>query len=183
MDKGNVYRGREQSRNKSPIDGYFDRVIGKWHKSEDVLKDYKRCVGKVAKHDVVKQMKQYEHHGNTSCYQHSLHVSYYNYLICKKFGWDYKAAAKAGLLHDLFLYDWHDYKPKYDERLHGFEHADKALKNAHVHFNISKKEGDIIKKHMFPLTLTPPKYKESYVIVLTDKFCSMCEVIDGFVKR
>ncbi len=183
MDKGNVYRGRQAARDKSPVDGYITKLVGKWDKRDAVVEDYKKCVGKVATHKVVKQMKDYEHHGNTSCYQHSLHVSYYNYLICRKLGLDYKAAAKAGLLHDLFLYDWHDYKPKYDERLHGFEHADKALKNAHKHFNISKKEGDIIKKHMFPLTLTPPKYKETCVIVLTDKFCSMCEVIDGFVRK
>ncbi|MBQ4282333.1 MAG: HDIG domain-containing protein [Lachnospira sp.] len=183
MDKGNVYRGRELSRDKSPVGGYIDKVIGKWDKADKVCADYKKCVSRVAKHNIVRQMKNYEHHGNTSCYQHSLHVSYYNYLICKKLGLDYKAAARAGMLHDLFLYDWHDYKPRYDERLHGFQHPDKALKNAQAHFKISKKEGDIIKKHMFPLTLTLPKYKETCVIVLTDKFCSMCEVIDGFVRK
>lgn len=182
MDKGNVYRGRELSRDKTPVKGYFDRLIGKWQKADIELKEYKKCVRSVAKHDIVKRMKEYEHHGNTSCYQHSLHVSYYNYIICKKLGLDYKAAAKAGLLHDLFLYDWHYYKPTKGERLHGFQHADKALKNASKYFKLTEKEGDIIKKHMFPLTLTLPKYKETCVIVLTDKFCSVCEVIDGFLR-
>ena len=146
-------------------------------------RDFKKCVADVVKNPVVQQMKQYNHHSHTNCFEHSLHVAYYNYLICKKFGWDYRAAAKAGMLHDLFLYDWHDYKPQKGERMHGFEHPNKALKNAHDNFKLTRKEGDIIVKHMFPLTLTPPKYKEAYVIVMTDKFCSMCEVMDRIFKN
>lgn len=182
MDKGNVYRGREQCRDKTPVKGYIDRVIGRWEKRDDVLKEYKKCVRDIAKHDAVERMKHFEHHGETSCYQHSLHVSYYNYIICKKLGLDYKAAARAGMLHDLFMYDWHYYKSPKNERMHGFQHADKALKNAGKYFKLTEKEGDMIKKHMFPLTITPPKYRETCVIVLTDKFCSMCEVIDGLLR-
>ena len=33
---------------------------------------------------------------------------------------------------------------------------------------------------MFPLTFTPPKYKESVIVCLVDKFCSIYEV---FSKR
>ena len=93
------------------------------------------------------------------------------------------AGAKAGLLHDLFLYDWHKYSPGKGERLHGFEHPTKALKNAGKYFDITEKEGDMIAKHMFPLTVTPPKYKETFVIVLVDKFCSFNEVLDDFIHR
>ena len=96
-----------------------------------------------------------------------------NYIVCKKLGLDDNAAAKAGLLHDLFLYDWHGHKPEKGERMHGFEHPNKALKNA----------GDMITKHMFPLTLTPPSYKETYVIVMTDKLCSVGEVLDSISEK
>ncbi len=41
----------------------------------------------------------------------------------------------------------------------------------------------MIAKHMFPLTVTPPKYKETFVIVLVDKFCSFNEVLDDFIHR
>lgn len=181
MDKVNVYRRRRAV--SIPADKYISRLIGSWQQCDRISGDFKDCVGTIATHNIVKSMKDYQHHGSTSCYQHSLHVAYYNYLICKKLGWDYVSATRAGMLHDLFLYDWHDYTPKDGERLHGFQHPDKALKNAGKYFDINKKEGDIIKKHMFPLTVTPPKYKEAYVTVLTDKFCSMCEVIDGFVRR
>ena len=81
------------------------------------------------------------------------------------------------------LYDWHKYSPGKGERLHGFEHPTKALKNAGKYFDITEKEGDMIAKHMFPLTVTPPKYKETFVIVLVDKFCSFNEVLDDFIHR
>ena len=134
-------------------------------------------------HEKVQEMKGYNHHSHTSCFAHSMHVSYYNYKICKKLGWDARAGARAGLMHDMFLYDWHLHKTGYGERMHGFEHPVRALRNAGATFDISKKEGDMIVKHMFPLTITPPRYKESYVIVLTDKFCSTCEVLDRFFGK
>lgn len=155
----------------------------KAHEKRNIsAQEYTEFMGDMMDNPVVSEMKKYNHHSHTSCYQHSVHVSYYNYLICKKFGWDTKAAAKGGLLHDLFLYDWHGHKTEMGERMHGFEHPTKALKNAQSNFDITEKEGDIIKKHMFPLTVTPPKYKESYVIAMTDKFCSFGEVMDRFFK-
>lgn len=90
---------------------------------------------------------------------------------------------KQDFCTDLFLYDWHGHKPEKGERMHGFEHPNKALKNAHDNFSLTKKEGDMITKHMFPLTLTPPSYKETYVIVMTDKLCSVGEVLDKYFRK
>jgi len=147
------------------------------------IKQYQTNMKKIVKNPVVQQMKQFNHHSDTNCFTHCVHVSYMNYLVCNKLRLDSYAAAKAGLLHDLFLYDWHVYKPKENERLHGFEHPSKALRNAHHHFQLTKKEGDIIVKHMFPLTLTPPSYKETAVIVVTDKICSVGEVLDKYFRK
>lgn len=41
----------------------------------------------------VQDLKQYRHHIKTTRFQHSLNVSYYNYLICKFFHWDAVSAA------------------------------------------------------------------------------------------
>lgn len=38
-------------------------------------------------------------------------------------------------------------------------------------------EHDIIKKHMFPLTLVPPKYLESWIVCWIDKKCSTRETL------
>lgn len=145
--------------------------------------EFQQLIHEIIHHENIQVMKNYNHHGHTSCYQHSLHVAYYNYKICKAFGWDVKAAARAGLMHDMFLYDWHEHTTGKGERKHGFEHPMKALKNAAASFDITQKEGDMIAKHMFPLTVTPPRYKETVVIILTDKFCSSCEVLDRFLKK
>ena len=128
-------------------------------------------------------MKKYRQHYDTNCYDHCIEVAYWSYLFCKKHNLDYASISRAAILHDLFLYEWHGRKPEKGERQHGFEHPTKALKNARSNFPITRKEGDMISKHMFPLTVTPPKYKETYVIVMTDKFCSVCEVLDRFFKE
>lgn len=63
-------------------------------------------------HPYVLKMKKFPHHCETSCYQHCLNVAYYNYRICKFFHLDARSAARAGMLHDLFLYDWRGHRKK-----------------------------------------------------------------------
>lgn len=126
--------------------------------------------------EVVCQMKNFKHHYSTTCYQHCINVSYYNYLICRKLGLDAKKAARAGILHDLYLYDWRDTPRKKGEMPHGMRHPGIALENAKNNFTISKREEDMIVKHMWPLTLKLPRYAESYVIVVTDKYAAALEI-------
>lgn len=38
-------------------------------------------------------------------------------------------------------------------------------------------EIDIIKKHMWPLTIVLPKYKEALVVMLVDKYCALMEMM------
>lgn len=149
----------------------------------DLMKDekgeaYYCLVSDLLENDLVLKMKEFTHHGDTTCFQHCLNVSYYNYKICRFFSLNERAAARAGLLHDLFLYDWHTYKPEKGERLHGFTHAGTALKNVRENFIITDIEKDIIEKHMFPLNITAvPKYRETVVIVLVDKYCGLLETV------
>ena len=56
--------------------------------------------------DTVQKLDRFTQHFHTSRLQHSLNVSYYSYRIAKVIGCDCRAAARAGLLHDLFWYDW-----------------------------------------------------------------------------
>jgi len=139
-------------------------------------KEFYECVKDLMENPIVRQMERYPHHGSTNCYQHCLHVAYYNYHICQRLGLNAKAAARAGMIHDLFLYDWHTYAARTGDYFHGLTHPKKVVKIAKQHFELSPLEEDIILKHMWPLTLVPPKYPESYVICLTDKYCGACEV-------
>ena len=127
------------------------------------------------------KMNRYLQHGNTSCLLHSIAVSYYSYRLCKflKLKVHEKELIRGGLLHDYFLYDWHQkYKPTKNVGLHGVIHPKIALYNARKDFKINLIEADIIAKHMFPLTLEPPKYKESVIICLVDKVCSIYETFN-----
>ncbi|MDF5581100.1 hypothetical protein P3730_24785, partial [Vibrio parahaemolyticus] len=122
-------------------------------------------------HDKVKSMDNFIQHGDISTLNHALNVSYKSYIISKKLNLKYVSCARAGLLHDFFLYDWHNHEPL--DNLHGFIHPKLALKNAEENFQLSDLEKDIIVKHMWPLTVKFPKYKESYVVCLVDKYCSI----------
>ena len=64
---------------------------------------YYEEVADLLKSEVVQQMKQYMHHGHTTCFQHCLNVSYYNYIFCKLLSLDARAGARAGLIHDVPL--------------------------------------------------------------------------------
>lgn len=137
--------------------------------------EYVDCINDLISHEVTRSMEYYKHHRDVSCLEHSLYVSYLSYIICKKLGLDYRSAARGGLLHDFYLYDWHIGKPY--KGLHGFIHPDIALQNAGKYFSLNSIERDIIKKHMWPLTLRPPKYKESFVVLMVDKYCALMEII------
>lgn len=138
-------------------------------------KDYKKHVADIVKSDIFWSMGSYVQHGDVTCLEHSLIVSYKSYRVCKKLGLDYHSAARGGLLHDFFLYDWHI---KGDRKgLHGFHHPRVALKNARTHFDINDIETDIIIKHMWPLTINLPLYRESFIVALIDKYCAMAETI------
>ena len=121
----------------------------------------------------IQNLKLYKHHYSYTRLEHCLSVSYYTYVICKFLHLDYKSAARAALLHDLFFYDCEDKisRPKN----HIKNHPKIALENANKLFNLNKKEQDIILKHMWPLTFSPPKYLESFIVTIVDKYCAFKE--------
>ena len=50
-----------------------------------------------------------------------------------------------------------------------------SRENARRVFELSEVERDIIRKHLFPLTPVPPRYREGWLVVLADKVCSVYE--------
>ena len=89
-------------------------------------------------------MEAYTQHGETSCLRHSINVSYLSYLYCRDHGWQARAAARAGLLHDLFLYDWHFHAKETGNYFHGLTHPRRALENAQRLFSLTDREKNII---------------------------------------
>lgn len=130
----------------------------------------------ILSNEIVQSLHTFTHHYGSTRFSHSLSVSYLSYKTCKFLHLDYISAARAGLLHDLFLYDCKSskYKPKF----HIWKHPKIALNNATKLFELNKKEKDIILKHMWPITFNPPRFSESFIVSFIDKYCSVREWIN-----
>lgn len=148
----------------------------KYKSKINIVKEHNSCIKDLLVNDMVQSMKQFHHHARTTCFDHALSVSYYSYLICRYLDLDYVSAARGGLLHDLFLYDWRT--TTLTDGKHAFRHSAIALQNARQVFSLNRIEQDIIEKHMWPLTIKPPKYKESMIVCFVDKFCASKEIIN-----
>jgi uncharacterized protein len=116
----------------------------------------------------VQKLANYTQHHHSNRLQHSIAVSYDSYRLAKRMHLDYRITARAGLLHDLFYYDWRT--TKFDLGSHAFIHPRVALRNAEKLTNLNAKERDIILKHMFGATLALPKYMESLIVSLVDDY-------------
>ncbi len=118
-------------------------------------------------------------HHTSNTYKHvcSVTKAALTAAIKKRLDIDYKALIRGGLLHDLFFYNWRN--NKIQVFTHGFKHPKVALENAEKEFlDLSKKEKDIIRNHMWPLTLFHiPKCKESWLISRMDKIVSVREAL------
>lgn len=150
-----------------------------WLRDEPCIWDseYMNCVYDILSSPIFQKMNDYIQHGTTTTLKHCLAVSYVSYKICRSYRLDYRSAARGALLHDLFLYDWHEHAKKTGNYFHGFTHPQVALHNANHYFQLNQKEQDIIVKHMWPLTVIPPKKAEGYVVMYADKYCGFLETM------
>lgn len=123
-------------------------------------------------------------HGVVSVKTHSEQVALTALRLANKlpFHFEEKDLVRGALLHDYFLYDWHNKKVDLLSilqfyKMHGFTHPTTALANASKEFHLSNREKDIIKKHMWPLTVVPPMCREAWVVTAADKYCSLLETL------
>ena len=161
-----------------------DKIIMEMNGRQPFEHEYYEIIQDIDGHEEFMKLKDYFHH-NSSIYEHVQKVAYLSYRICKFLKLDYHSAARGAILHDFFLYDWrnHDVPDLSREKFHGIEHPAIALANAKKYFSLNEIEEDIIKKHMWPLTLVVPKYKESFIVSFADKYLSSKEFIGEFKKR
>ena len=125
----------------------------------------------------VRSMAAFPQHGDVDCLRHCLAVAYLSWCCCRRLGLNARAAARGGLLHDLFLYAWHTWRPGPGERLHGFSHPAAALANARRVTDLTAVETDIILRHMWPLTRKRPDSPEGRVVTAVDKYVSLLETL------
>lgn len=166
--KGEKFRNRRQT----------EKWIKKYREQHRRHKQIMRNAADILKSPNFKKTKTYIQHGNMTVNSHCMDVARYSLAIserleklgvrCKK-----DELVRGALLHDYFLYDWHNAGRK--GRLHGFYHPGIALRNAMKEYKLTPREKDIIKKHMWPLTVVPPMCREAWIVTTADKWCSLLE--------
>ena len=139
--------------------------------------EYMTIIKDLLNNEKLLKLEEITHHHYTTRLSHSLFVSYVSYKLAKSRGLDYISTARAGLLHDFFLEGRHEIS-EMGLGSHNSAHPKIALKNAQEITEINEVEKDIILKHMFLCTLKGgiPRFKESFIVTLVDKYCAISEV-------
>jgi uncharacterized protein len=143
---------------------------------EDTMDQINNCLKELMVTTSLLNLARYMQHGDTNCLWHSIAVAYYSLFLVRllRIPCNLHSMLIGALFHDYFLYDWHDKDPSH--RFHGFRHPGTALRNIRKIRELNPIEIDIISKHMFPLTPIPPVYRESVIVCIVDKCCSIYEV-------
>lgn len=159
------------------------KEIERWKKQYIRQRELRRKI-RLAGNDILEsynfnQTKAHIQHGTMSVNSHSMDVAKYSILISEMLGihCNRRELIRGALLHDYFLYDWHDKEHVNPFRLHGFHHPSVALENASKEYQLSEREKDIIRKHMWPLTIVPPMCREAWIVTVADKWCSFMETV------
>lgn len=147
--------------------------------------EYKRILcmhaGDILSSEHFQRLKDFIQHGNVTVYEHCLHVALCAIKLNRALyaNGRERELVRGAILHDYFLYDWHkaDAPGNIHPKLHGFYHPGIALKNATRDFALSEREKDIIRKHMWPLTVNPPRCREAWLVCLADKYASTLETL------
>lgn len=127
-------------------------------KFEELIKEYMES-------PAIRKMDDFMQHGSTTTLEHCKNVAWVSFVINDRLhlNADEKDLIECAMLHDFYLYDWHDGKP--ERKTHGFDHPYIASENAAKSFEISEKTKSAIKSHMWPLNITEiPKSKEARLL-------------------
>ncbi|WRS27347.1 hydrolase [Oscillospiraceae bacterium MB08-C2-2] len=146
----------------------------------NAMEEFLQIVADLLESEEVQSLDSFVQHHCFTRLRHSLDVAYFSFFITRLFRWDFKSAARGGLLHDLFYYDWREI---HTGRQHLVSHPIVALENARNLCELNHVEEDIIRKHMWLITLTPPRYKEAFVVTFVDKYCALREFSIGIFAR
>jgi uncharacterized membrane protein/HD superfamily phosphodiesterase len=148
--------------------------------------EFSLIAGEITSNAEYQRLKTFMHH-RESIYDHIMQVAYLSFKISKQLKLDYRSATRGALLHDFFCYDWrnHDLPDLDRKKFHGLHHPRIALMNAEKYFPLNDTERDIIVKHMWPLTISPPRHIESFIVTFADKYVASKEYsvrFSAFVK-
>lgn len=135
-------------------------------------KEFKKITNEIMLNNKFKELDSELHHGISRA-GHSLRVAKATYVITKKLNLNYESATRAALLHDFYIKSDLESQKAFNALN---SHPKIALENASKYYNITSLESNIIESHMFPCGKLMPKYTESWVVTLVDKFVAIYEM-------
>ena len=126
----------------------------------------------------VQNLNNFSQHSGTTTLRHVLRVAKTSFDLAERLGWDInkKELARGALLHDY-------YQDEIKEEgltpyRHGTRHPAIAAQKAEEDFGLPPTEQNIIRSHMWPLTLrTPPRSKEAALVCMADKYIATKEMV------
>lgn len=150
----------------------------RYEKRREIYRLLQEHAADIMASDNFRSTRMYMQHGTMPVHRHCIEVASESIRISKALGipCNEREMIRGALLHDYFLYDWHD-KTVERRNLHGFYHPGIALRNASKEYELTLREKDIIKKHMWPLTVVPPLCREAWIVTTADKYCSLLETL------
>lgn len=140
--------------------------------SDDIEAEFISLVQNILNDSEFRKLTLYTQHLKTTRFMHSVNVAYLSWVVARRFGWDARVAARAGLLHDFCLYDFRKKLPK--GQYQAFHHPKVAAQTSAERFDLYEKEQQAILSHMFPLGPLP-RSREAWVISCIDKLCAITE--------
>ena len=177
---------------KTDIEEDIPKII----KNKPLYNEWYQIIKEILHNQEFQKRKLFPHHKDLSVWTHSILVSYNSFIAAKYFNADDKICAIAGLLHDFYPWSWieNDIIKELDSgyymnyrntkhkffKQHGFIHGKAASENYIKYFPEleNKKITNAIRRHMFPLTIIPPRYKEGFIVSTIDKINSVHELPD-----
>ncbi len=140
-------------------------------------KEFEELIHRIVSSEEYAALRHHRHHLRSNVYDHSVKVAYLCYRHHKRYGTklDLEELIRGALLHDYYLYDRR--KKEHAHRFHGITHPRYALFNAAKKYpDLSHTEKDMIRRHMFPLTIVPPKTKGGWLICFYDKLAAITDL-------
>lgn len=159
-------------RNKQSIDKQKE-------KSRELHRRIKEAGEDILASENFQSTRQHIQHGTVTVNAHCINVARTSLMLADRLKIQYhpRELIRGALLHDYFLYDWHDKEHINPLRLHGFFHPGRALKNASAEYDLTLREKEIIRKHMWPMTVIPPMCREAWIVTAADKWVSLLETL------
>lgn len=132
-----------------------------------------------SRHPILVKLYNTPQHRTSNTYRHVCLVTRLSlfHAIKKNLHYDYHSLIRGAFLHDLFFYNWRN--DKKSRKRHLRDHPDRALANAKEVFDLTDKEIDIIRNHMWPINFSHfPRTKEGRLVMLMDKKATFIEVFN-----